>query len=375
MGKLSFRLLLRASELTPFHLTGGNSRKTTKYFWIDLIRSQSPRRVDYYVATSKLGTLTETTSSPFKPFSITYNTNESANTSDSYDNLISRDYIPIRLSKSDLSIIDDLKCAAWKSIKIHVQTQFQALRIFGKHTKDLSLPTATLYSKKVYRDLDLHQPLEGPPVKASRLTPAQNFDVSQLSADIANNTANVNQPELKTNLNLRDSVDTTTILLPKPPVKPPTSIEQQLDTISNPMHVRKQRDFPLLNGWLKRPEFNHITSQLDAVQINPFPNIYLRMKINTNHVYHVYIRDLRILNNFSCVTVVDEQKMMHFAPIHAASERHALYKQFTGANTEKKGFGSWITLPHLPDLAFLSKTVPMREHLELIYDLKTECSK
>lgn len=378
--KLSIRLILRAADLKTFRSktdAANSSRQINKLFWIDLIRSRSTTRTDYFVAFDHE---TVPKGQPFKPFSITFNTDENIDPLVSHDGLITRNYLPARLTSADLSAIDKFKSASWKLIQVRNGVQLQALRVYvyGKPKFDLTLPTVSTYKKTAHRDLDSghtskNPESDNPANKRNRMTPAQLFDTIQV-----NNSENPNEQSLPdechvpATISIRNSAETNTIPTPRAITAPPTNLEDQINSSLSSIQVRKQRDFPLIHGWLDRKEFKHIMSQLISSYPNPYPNIYLRMKIRTNHVYYVYIQDVTILSKLPCVTIIYGDRMLHFAPIHGASERkhRPLYKQFTGANTEKKGFGSWITLPNLQDLAFLSQTVPMRDHFDLIHYLK-----
>ena len=378
------RLILRATELTPFFSKSdgpNDMQKITKWFWIDLIRSRTTERIDYYTSTNGKTTPTE---QPFKSFSITFNTDETIDLLRSHDGLITRDYLPARLTPADITAIENFKSATWKLIKIHNGVQFQALRVFtyGKPKSDLTLPTLSWYRKRVYRDLDTHKPTTSVtetivPAKKSRMTPAQLFDTSRDNNQGHPISSSSTQTPLPAIINTGDSDETGTVPVPKVIEQPAITLESQISSITNSIKVRKQRDFPLVSGWLNRPEFRHITTQLDLIPPAPFPNIYLRMKIRTNHIYHVYVKNPAIIRQLPCITLIEEARMLHFAPIHAPSEKEhrQLYKQFTGANTEKKNFGTWIVLPHYPDLALLSITVPMRDHFQLIHSLLNNVDK
>ena len=362
-------MIFSTSELTPFQCISTSLRNrdtVTKRFWINLIRSRSSNKTAHFVAKGSWTTvLDETSSNVFTSFSITYNTDESKSTSEPGNHLVTRHYIPARLTSVDHAAIDNFSGADWKTIKIHKGITLQALRVWTENpVRNLVLPTASLYAKRVYRDLDSASS-DPPSNKRTHMTPAQSFDVERASN--SNNPAgSVVEEEVPAVVNLHDSEATNTLPTLKSILPPPRSITEQVRNTINPEHMRKQRDFPTPQ-LLSNPSFSHITQQMNNNNSIAFPNIYLRLTIVTNHVYHVFTKNLNHLKDHSCITLVDGERLLHFVPIKAPSERHRqLYKNFSKANVEMAGFGSWIPLPNLPDLAPLSKTVPMREHFSLM---------
>ena len=431
------RLILKTSELIPFHCVVTRQRHNepnhkmiiTKHFWINLIRhrSQKDNKMAYFVAKESWIDQAEVISSPFKPFTITFNTDESADallTGSSH--IITRNFIPIRLTAADSAAIAQFKSINWKTIIAVREYEFQALRFFGKtfdnQNQNLTLPTAALYIKRVYRDLDT--PNEGnqsPPLKRSRATPAQSFALSRVNNSYQHSTGNqpvqpmqpvqpvrsaqpaqpaqsaqpaqpaqpaqlaqpvqtvhtvhtaqIVQCDISADIQLNDSQSTNTIPAPKAtPTPPPTTLTEQVNNSNNVAHMRKQRDFPT-PGLLNEQHFQHIARQLNRTHPCPFPNIYLRLTIVVNHIYYVLTQDDRHLQTHACITLIDGDRLLHFLPIKSPSERHrALWKNFSKANAQYSGYGTWIPLKYLPDLALLSKTIPMREHLALITYIKS----
>ena len=356
-----------------------------------MIRHQSTSKTAYFVAKESWPDQAEAASSPFNPFAITFNTDESMDDKlTTGEHIITRHYIPIRLTTADTAAISKHKAINWKTITIKKEFLFQALRVFGDTAEHLTLPTAALYSKRVYRDLDqsTNDP-DSPLNKKGRQTPAQAFDSQRVDNSSAQSSSlpststsshsshpsstnyQLNKPDIPTTLRMHDCQLTNTIqglqshsATNQPP---PTTIEQQINSSHNPEHTRKQRDFPTPD-LLKDASFQHIAQQLNRRNPSSFPNIYLRLTVVVNHIYYVFTTNSRLLKDHACVTLIDRDRLMHFVPIKSPTERHrTLWKHFSKANTNTVGYGSWIPLFNLPDLALLSKTVPMREHFALVH--------
>ena len=362
------RIILRVSELTTFRLTHdkGTNAKPRKTYWLGLIRSRSERRIDHYVSTIYFPTTAQT--NPFTPLKIAYATTKGNDKPSDTSQLVTHTYLPARLTESDHTSINNYKKTNWKFVTTVGDLHIEALQVWGTPNDNLILPTISLYNKIAYRDLDLKRPA-GHDGSRKFTTPAQQYDINQNNKVNCNNILSPSDDEMN---NLTD-VDTTTPnftqTIPVTPqiVAPPTSIQQQLQTVPNSDIIRHQRDFPA-PGCLNRPEFRHILDQLNPSDPSPYPNIYLRLTISVNHVYHVYIADIEVLKKLPCITVIDGDKKLHFAPIQAVSQKFlGLYKCFSKANTGQ--LGKWIPLPHLPDLAFLSKLIPMREHHALVFSI------
>ena len=371
--------MLKATDLIPFHRmiphhneSNGNRTKITKHFWINLVRHQSStNKTAYFVAKESWTDQDEATSSPFKSFTITFNTDESVDALITGSHIITRNYIPIRLTPADSAAIASFKNINWKTIIAVREYEFEALRFFGKVCDHhLTLPTAALYTKRAHRDLDSFG-THSPPEKRGRTTPAQAFDLLRVNNSNRQPTGSqTDRCDISADIQLNDCQTTNTLPSINAPSTPPTTLQQQVNNANNIAHMRKQRDFPT-PGLLKEPHFQHIATQLNRTHPNPFPNIYLRLTVVVNHIYYVFTQDLRHLQTHACITLIDNERLLHFVPIKSPTERHrALWKNFSKANTQCPGFGSWIQLTHLPDLALLSKTIPMREHFALTAYIK-----
>ena len=366
--------------MTTFQLRSDDVKnaKLRKLFWLGLIRSHTDKRIDYYVSTLHFPESCK--ENPFKPFDITYSPIQKNGKLAPTEELVTRSYLPARFSDVDRKAVVNYGRTTWKFLTKVGTMNFEALQIWGNPQIDLVLPKVCLFTKKVYRDLELERPFGYDPSRKFT-TPAQKYDIQVINLvsddedpDRDRSTGTVESKRMMTEavtVHTTNKHFSETVPLPPPIIPPPVTIHQQMQSVANQGIMRHQRDFPA-PGWSTKPEFRHIIKQLNPSDPTPYPNIYLRLTISTNHTYHVNIKDPNVIRKLPCISIIDGKRILHFAPILRVSQKYlALYKHFSKANTGQKG--KWVPLPHLPDLAFLNLLIPMREHHEVIYAILKEC--